>query len=121
MTDAAQYRDEALQRPVPTLILHGLQDAVVPIAASHTYAATRPWVQVQPLDSDHSLGNVLPEIWQAIAPYGSPTQTISKPMRGSCKLMRRADCSSTLHPNNQPDKCAQQAAWVAFRNSLTSG
>ncbi len=72
MTDAAQYNDAALQRPVPTLILHGVQDDVVPIAASYTYAATRPWVQVQPLDSDHSLGNVLPEIWQAIAPYSSP-------------------------------------------------
>lgn len=66
VTDAAQYDDRTLHRPVPTLILHGVADEVVPIAASHAYAATRPWVQVQPFASDHSLGNVLPDLWQAI-------------------------------------------------------
>jgi len=63
--DAAQYKDEQLIRPVPTLILHGCQDEVIPIQASHDFAnCTR--VQLISLESDHSLGNVLPEIWQAI-------------------------------------------------------
>ncbi len=66
VTDAAQYDDTTLQRPVPTLILHGVDDEVVPIVASQSYANSRPWVKVQPLDSDHSLGSVLPDLWQAI-------------------------------------------------------
>lgn len=64
--DAAQYQDEQLVRPIPTLILHGRDDEVIPIQASRDFAAVRPWVQLIELDSDHSLVNVLPEIWQAI-------------------------------------------------------
>lgn len=64
--DATQYKDEQLLRPVPTLILHGYQDEVIPIQASRNFAQQRPWVQLISLDSDHTLGNVLPEIWQAI-------------------------------------------------------
>lgn len=63
--DAAQYRDEELLRSVPTLILHGCQDQVISIQASRNFAQ-RPWVQLIELNSDHSLGNVMPEIWQAI-------------------------------------------------------
>lgn len=63
--DAAQYKDEQLSRPVPTLILHGRQDEVIPIQASRDFAQ-RPWVQLIELNSDHALGNVMAEIWQAI-------------------------------------------------------
>lgn len=63
--DAARYRDEQLLRPIPTLILHGCQDEVIPIQASRDFAR-RPWVKLIELDSDHSLGNVMAEIWQAI-------------------------------------------------------
>lgn len=62
VTDAAQYQDEQLQRPIPTLLLHGRHDEVIPIAASRNYAASRPWVKFIELEDDHSLGNVLPEI-----------------------------------------------------------
>ena len=65
--DAAQYRDEQRKlRPIPTLILHGCQDEVIPIQASRDFARERPWVELIELDSDHALGNVLPEIWSAI-------------------------------------------------------
>ncbi|MBD1921645.1 alpha/beta fold hydrolase [Microcoleus sp. FACHB-831] len=64
--DAAQYQDEQLQRPIPTLILHGREDEVIPISASQEFATQRPWVELIELESDHALGNVLPEIWQAI-------------------------------------------------------
>lgn len=66
VVDAQQYRDEQLLRPIPTLILHGREDEVIPIQASRDFAAQRPWVQLIELDSDHALGNVLPEIWAAI-------------------------------------------------------
>ena len=64
--DASQYKEEALQRPVPTLILHGRHDDVIPIQASRDFAQKRPWVELMELDSDHGLGNVMSEIWQAI-------------------------------------------------------
>jgi uncharacterized protein len=64
--DATQYREEILQRPIPTLILHGKQDEVIPIEASRDFARSRPWVELVELDSDHGLGNVMEEIWQAI-------------------------------------------------------
>jgi hypothetical protein len=64
--DAAQYQDEHLQRPIPTLILHGREDEVIPISASREFATQRPWVELIELESDHALVNVLPEIWQAI-------------------------------------------------------
>ncbi|MEH1951795.1 MAG: YqiA/YcfP family alpha/beta fold hydrolase [Nostoc sp.] len=66
VTDAAQYQEKLLQRPIPTLILHGKKDEVIPIEASHDFARSRPWVELVELDSDHALGNVMEEIWQAI-------------------------------------------------------
>lgn len=67
--DARQYGDDQLGRSLPTLILHGRSDEVIPITASQRYAASRPWVELVELDSDHSLGNVLPDCWQAIASF----------------------------------------------------
>ncbi|MEH2035447.1 YqiA/YcfP family alpha/beta fold hydrolase [Nostoc sp.] len=64
--DAAQYQEKLLQRPIPTLILHGKKDEVIPVEASRDFARFRPWVQLIELDSDHALGNVMEEIWQAI-------------------------------------------------------
>ncbi|MGI8502998.1 MAG: YqiA/YcfP family alpha/beta fold hydrolase [Hassallia sp.] len=66
VTDAAQYQEEQLQRPIPTLILHGKEDEVIPIQASRDFARLRPWVELVELHSDHALGNVTSEIWQAI-------------------------------------------------------
>ncbi len=77
VTDAAQYQENLLQRPIPTLILHGIKDEVIPIAASREFAS-RPWVKLVELDSDHSLGNVMEEIWQAIHLFCQ--------LPGSCKI-----------------------------------
>ena len=66
VTDAAQYQEELLQRPIPTLILHGKKDEVIPIEASRDFARLRPWVELVELASDHALANVMEEIWQAI-------------------------------------------------------
>ncbi len=66
VTDAARYQEKLLQRPIPTLILHGKKDEVIPIEASRDFARSRPWVELVELDSDHALGNVMEEIWQAI-------------------------------------------------------
>ncbi|MEH2237564.1 YqiA/YcfP family alpha/beta fold hydrolase [Nostoc sp.] len=66
VTDAAQYQEKLLQRPIPTLILHGKKDEVIPIEASRDFARSRAWVELVELDSDHALGNVMEEIWQGI-------------------------------------------------------
>ncbi|MEH2378493.1 MAG: YqiA/YcfP family alpha/beta fold hydrolase [Nostoc sp.] len=66
LTDAAQYQQKLLQRPIPTLILHGKKDEVIPIEASRDFGRSRPWVELVELDSDHALGNVMEETWQAI-------------------------------------------------------
>lgn len=67
--DLTQYDETQLQRPIPTLILHGQYDEVIPIQASRSFIASRPWVKLMELDSDHGLGNVQPEIWQAIQSF----------------------------------------------------
>ncbi|HAA30781.1 MAG TPA: esterase [Cyanobacteria bacterium UBA8553] len=67
--DASHYQENQLLRPVPTLILHGRNDQVIPISASRDYASVRPWVQLIDLDSDHALNDVMPQIWQAIEEF----------------------------------------------------
>ena len=64
--DSQNYSDQALRRSIPTLILHGQQDEVIPLSASQKYVQSRSWVELIVLDSDHGLGNALPEIWSKI-------------------------------------------------------
>ena len=64
--DSQNYADQALRRSIPTLILHGQQDEVIPLTASQKYAQSRSWVELIELDSDHGLGDALPEIWSKI-------------------------------------------------------
>ncbi|MEJ6482802.1 YqiA/YcfP family alpha/beta fold hydrolase [Nostoc punctiforme UO1] len=64
--DAAQYQEKFLQLSIPTLILHGKKDEVISIEASRDFARCRSWVELVELDSDHALGDVMEEIWQAI-------------------------------------------------------
>ena len=66
VADMAQYPEEKLMRSVPTLILHGKHDTIIPIQASRHFAADRPWVQLIELEDDHSLANLLAEIWEAM-------------------------------------------------------
>lgn len=66
LLDAKQYHQRLLKRPIPTLILHGQYDEVIPIQASRNYAQRRYWVDLIELNSDHALGNAMVDIWQAI-------------------------------------------------------
>ena len=66
ITDAQNYQDFECARPIPTLILHGRYDEVIPIESSRAFCSERSWVKLIELESDHALGNVLPKIWQAI-------------------------------------------------------
>lgn len=64
ITDAQGYSDNDLKAPLPTLILHGINDETISIEASRAYGATRPWVRLVELPSDHALTDVEKEIWQ---------------------------------------------------------
>jgi uncharacterized protein len=66
MIDLAQYNEADLQRSIPTLILHGWQDEVIPIQASRDFAAARPWVKLIELESDHALADVEDKLWQEV-------------------------------------------------------
>lgn len=70
LSDARTYENlAALTRPIPTLILHGIHDDVIPVDSSRHYAASRPWVKLIELDSDHLLAHVMPEIWEAVRSF----------------------------------------------------
>ena len=64
MTDIKQYDESQLKRVLPTLILHGQNDDVIPIEASRNYIRQHPWAKLIELESDHTLTNVMSEIWQ---------------------------------------------------------
>lgn len=66
--DAANYQDDRLLRPIPTLILHGCHDEVIPITASRNFAASRPWVELIELNSDHALAGAMTQ-WQQIQSF----------------------------------------------------
>lgn len=54
--------------PIPTIILHGTRDTVVPLSASEAYAARAPaGVDLRRVDDDHRLAASLPLIVAAIA------------------------------------------------------
>ena len=61
--DAESFAQHEFQNQVPTLILHGVFDDVVPINVSEEYSARKPWVQMIVLEGDHSLGDRLPELF----------------------------------------------------------
>lgn len=67
--DASQYAEIDLSRPIPTLILHGVDDEIIPIEASRTFAAQRDWCKLIELQSDHALGDVLPTIWDKMSSF----------------------------------------------------
>lgn len=79
--DAAQYRETDIQRPVPTLIVHGTQDEVIPIQASLEFAKERPWVQLIELESDHALFNVSDTIWTLIQEFCELSPTEPSPVK----------------------------------------
>lgn len=67
--DAAQYREVDITRPLPTLIVHGQRDEVIPLQSSLDFAKDRPWVSLVELDSDHALTDVSDKIWALVQDF----------------------------------------------------
>lgn len=66
--DAARYEEEP-EFSQPALILHGLQDNVVPASISTAYAARRPNVSLTLFESGHELTDVLEPMWVQISGF----------------------------------------------------
>jgi uncharacterized protein len=57
---------------VPTLILHGQRDDIVPIGHSRSFAAGKPWVKLVELDDVHELTSSLPRIQHEADLFAAP-------------------------------------------------
>ncbi|MEM7594986.1 MAG: YqiA/YcfP family alpha/beta fold hydrolase [Cyanobacteria bacterium P01_A01_bin.83] len=67
--DAANYPLSGLKRSLNTLIIHGINDDVVPIQVSRDYANQHSLVRLIELDSDHGLNDVHDQIWNLIQDF----------------------------------------------------
>jgi uncharacterized protein len=66
LIDTRKYSLSAIDRVLPTLIIHGIYDDVIPISASRDFANSRSWVELLEWDSDHQLTDMSDRIWQEI-------------------------------------------------------
>ncbi len=64
LIDARKYHFFKSDRLLPTVIIHGIHDRVIPIASSRDFATKHPWVKLIELDSDHALTDRIEQIWQ---------------------------------------------------------
>ena len=69
LVDARRYPLSQIDRAIPTLIIHGLNDDVIPISASRDFCRHRNWVELLEWESDHQLTNVSQQIWQKICDF----------------------------------------------------
>lgn len=66
LVDTSKYPLSKIDRVLPTLIIHGIHDDVIPIAASRDFVRDRTWVELMEWDSDHQLTDLSDRIWQEI-------------------------------------------------------
>jgi uncharacterized protein len=66
----------------PALILHGIQDPVVPVADSEAYAARHPKVRLVRYDSGHELTDVVGSLWDETALFLEPLPEFGSRSRG---------------------------------------
>ncbi|WP_373539232.1 YqiA/YcfP family alpha/beta fold hydrolase [Chamaesiphon sp.] len=69
VVDAHRYPLTQIDRVLPTVIIHGVNDDVIPISASRNFSGSRPWVRLLEWESDHQLTNVSERIWQEICDF----------------------------------------------------
>ncbi len=67
--DADKYPLAEIDRRLPTLIIHGINDDIIPISASRAFVEQRPWVELLEWESDHQLTELNQEIWQEICRF----------------------------------------------------
>ncbi len=53
--DMYSYNDQDLRRQLPTFILHGIHDTIIPVHSIQNFIFSRPWINLTLLDTDHNL------------------------------------------------------------------
>jgi uncharacterized protein len=69
LIDARKYPLAEIDRVLPTLIVHGIHDDVIPISASRDFVRDRPWAKLLEWDSDHQLTDMTDLIWQQVCNF----------------------------------------------------
>ncbi|WP_310488555.1 YqiA/YcfP family alpha/beta fold hydrolase [Chamaesiphon sp. VAR_69_metabat_338] len=69
VVDARRYPLAQIDRVLPTVIIHGINDDVIPISASRDFSKNRQWVKLLEWESDHQLTDVSDRIWQEICEF----------------------------------------------------
>ncbi len=64
LTDARKYHLFTSDRILPTVIIHGTHDAVIPISSSRDFVREHPWVALVEVNSNHALLDCIDLIWQ---------------------------------------------------------
>jgi uncharacterized protein len=64
--DAEKYRNIDLDRPIPILIIHGINDETIPIKASRNFLKNHPQTHLIELESNHDLTDANQLIWTEI-------------------------------------------------------
>ncbi len=69
LQDLAIYQENELQRPIPGLVFHGIDDEAIDYADVKSFCEKRPYLQFHPQDSDHGLLNVMESIWSNVQDF----------------------------------------------------
>lgn len=81
MADLDRWPDDPdLQQPA--LILHGIQDPVVPLADSEAWAARHPNARLVRYDSGHELTDVVADLWRETEHFLMPVTEFGSASRG---------------------------------------
>jgi alpha-beta hydrolase superfamily lysophospholipase len=72
LEDATQYDSAAVALDLPLLIVHGLHDESVSHEQSVRFAAGRPNVRLELVDSDHGMLEYLPPLWHTLWQFWAP-------------------------------------------------
>lgn len=68
--DALRLDFDALVSPVPTTVVHGSEDEVIPVAHSEAWVAAHPGVTFHRIEgADHGLVGAAEELWRRVAPF----------------------------------------------------
>jgi uncharacterized protein len=83
--DAASYQTEDIKVKVPTLVMHGTNDTVVPCTESERFHLLNPeYVEFHTVNSDHGLTDCLPKLWSFTTKFMEKHDLLSAEQLNPC-------------------------------------